>query len=130
MNNNPVRYVDANGHNICLLCIIFAIANAVINPNQATQQAMGIVLDWANGSREEMQEFGPAEPITQEVMHEKQVDQFRDEWKESGYQTPFSTVTTVDKRDGSVGGIITSAIGFTKAQLDLGASLLGSVCKI
>jgi RHS repeat-associated protein len=100
VNNNPVRYTDPSGH--CIFCdMLLGVAipyalSLMLNPSPATSQAVSLVTEWAKGTGDEIRIFGPEQPITQEIVQQSGVDDFRDAWAESGYADDFSTRTEIE----------------------------------
>jgi RHS repeat-associated protein len=93
---------------------------------KSTQQAMGIASDWFFETGPEQQEFGPDEPLTQDVRYDPQVDTFKEQWAEKGYPLPFKSSGGIDKREGSLIQRMTSGAGaFIVENGELGLSLLG-----
>jgi len=131
MNNNPIRYTDPTGH--CVICtlgqlIIQTISSVYESQNEATHQALGLVVDWFFETGPENQSFGPDNALTQEVMHDQGIDQFREEWAQNGYQLPFTWQHTADEREsGSLPErLINGASVFVREHVvELGLSILG-----
>jgi RHS repeat-associated protein len=131
VNNNPIKYTDPSGH--CAICtvgqlIVQTASDIYENQTEATHQAIELVVEWFFETGEGNRSFGPENPLTQEVMNDPGLDQFREEWAQSGYQVPFSWQHTADERDnGSLperlfnGGVI-----FVREHVvELGLSVLG-----
>jgi hypothetical protein len=99
---NPIRYNDPSGH--CAVCgaeLDFGFSlSAILFPRatQAAQQAFGLVVNWFLETDTKTRTFGPDAPITKEVMKQKGVGDFYDEWKKSGYKDGFAAKTTIDDR--------------------------------
>ena len=109
-----------------------AEAASWIGPNpsdqsvRSTQQAMGIVSDWFYETGKDTQDFGPDEPLTQDVRYDPQVDSFKQKWAEKGFPLPFESSGGVDKKEGALIPRIASGAGaFLTENGELGLSLLG-----
>jgi len=123
--NNPVKYIDPDGHKPH--CPDFGGCPIYI-PDDAVIQAWELVWDWLFETGEKTRYFGPEEPLTQEVMNDSGVDQFKKEWAKSGYEVPFFWEHNADEREeGSIYYRVAkgSWIYFREHFIELGLSTLG-----
>jgi RHS repeat-associated protein len=119
--NNPVRYTDPTGHFPLPPIPIFP-------PDDGTRQALSLVFNWFFETGKETQNLGPENALTQEVMHDPGMDQFREKWSESGYQVPFSYEHQADDRSNSplLIRIAKGAAVFVREHVfELGLSVIG-----
>ena len=90
-------------------------------------QTVSLGVDCFLETDDELQRFGPNKPLTQEMMRDPQIRQFRDNWAAEGYRLPFSAQTFIDEREeGSL--ISRAAKGLFKlatSKIELGMSLIG-----
>jgi len=92
----------------------------------------------------EVLRLGPESPLTQEVMHDPALDEFREEWAAAGYPLSFSRPHERDERTGLLGGakpflvenaqLFLALIGFgsetPEGQIDAIGGILGSFDEI
>jgi RHS repeat-associated protein len=132
VGNNPILYDDPSGH--CGWCggeIDFGLSLAsqfFPRASQASKQAFGLVVSWFFQTGKEKREFGPTEPITQEVMKQSGVDDFHEEWASEGYPDGFTTPTYIDQRDElpPIPGFINWGVTLVQSHgIDLPLALLG-----
>jgi RHS repeat-associated protein len=71
------------------------------SPRASAAQAYTLVFNWFSQSGPEAYTFGPDDDLTQDVMYDPGLQQFRQKWAASGYQLPFSQRHTADDRTGS-----------------------------
>lgn len=136
VNNSPVKFNDPSGYDVG--CPGLDASNCVgsisnngtgfLRPNEATQQALGLVGNWFFETGEETQRFGPENALTEEVMYDPGMDLFREKWAEAGNQVPFSWEHTADERgSGSLPERLLRGVGVFLREhvLELGLSALG-----
>jgi hypothetical protein len=100
----------------------------MLNPSPATGQAVSLVVSWFTETDSPIRTFGPEEPITQEIMQQEGVEEFQEEWAESGYEDGFSAKTTIDDRtSASLPGRAVEGMGILVQAhfIDLPLSMLG-----
>ena len=130
-NNSPVVYNDPSGH--CAICvfgyIVYQGISTIYNSQtEATHQALGLVGNWFFEVGGETQRFGPENALTQEVMHDPGMDQFQENWEESGYSVPFSWEHRADERSSGSRPerLLKGASVFLREHVfELGLSVLG-----
>jgi hypothetical protein len=131
VQGTPVVYKDPSGH--CVICVfgllVFQTARAIYNnETEATHQALGLVTNWFFETGEETQRFGPENALTQEVMQDPGIDQFRENWADAGYQVPFTWEHKADERsNGSLPERLVNGAGVFLREhvVQLGLSVLG-----
>ncbi len=89
-------------------------------------QTVGLGVDWFFETDDQVQWFGPDDPLTQEVRYSSAVDAFRDEWAEEEYRLPFSWEHQMDEREGPlIPRVIGGAKEYIVANCKLGLSFVG-----
>jgi len=165
VRNNPLRYIDPSGHQgepwwkrlveaaDSVTSKVESLAVDVVDSllpdsnwsHVAAWQgmALGVCWFWEIPGTEVLR-LGPESPLTQEVMHDPALDEFREEWKAAGYPSSFSRPHEVDERTGLLGGakpflvenaqLFLALIGFgsetPEGQIDAIGGILGSFDEI
>lgn len=103
------------------------------NPMESTILALSLVWNWFWESGPDEYVFGPEESLTQDIIHEPGVTEFKKAWAEAGYPLPFVWHHTADHRIGKSltipGDIINPVWVFTREHgiaLPLSIAGLGS----
>ena len=117
-----VRLQFTSDNLICSLnCVVGYCEERGYLPSDSFAQAMEIVRDWFLEAGDEVQYFGPEDPLTQDLMYDPGVEWFREEWAAAGYPLPWSHEYSIDEAGGT-GGIVRV---FVRENLELAITFVG-----
>jgi RHS repeat-associated protein len=116
--NNPILYNDPDGRcgPLCgtfllvgtLAALTIALDEYVLEPapgpgeynaRESYRQAVELASDWFNNIEPRQRSFGPESSLTQDIMHDIGMVEFRQKWAEAGYPLPWSWAHTRDERE-------------------------------
>jgi RHS repeat-associated protein len=97
------------------------------NPGVSTLEAMGLVFDWFFNQGEPIRYYGPANSLTQDVMNDPGMVEFRRVWGEAGYPVPFHWQHRADERNiGSLPERLgAGAMVYIRENTELGLAIVG-----
>jgi len=136
--NNPLRLMDPTGHQGVPWweALRTAAENAAPSVKSwisskseafaADLQALSLAVEWLTETGPQDQAFGPNAPLTQDIRHDPQIDEFCEQWAAAGHPLPFSKPTSIDTRNGPlISGIAGGVAAYARENAELGLALLG-----